>query len=54
MADPAVTDILVNRFDEVFVERFGVLQQTEIRFQDDDHLIRSSAARFESWSKIDT
>ena len=40
MADPAVTDILVNRFDEVFVERFGVLQQTEIRFQDDDHLIR--------------
>ena len=40
MADPAVTDILVNRFDEVFVERFGVLQQTEIRFQDDEHLIR--------------
>ena len=32
MADPAVTDILVNRFDEIYVERFGVLQQTEIRF----------------------
>jgi pilus assembly protein CpaF len=40
MADPAVTDILVNRFDQVYVERFGRLEQTSIRFQDNDHLIR--------------
>ncbi|MGB1926181.1 MAG: ATPase, T2SS/T4P/T4SS family, partial [Rubripirellula sp.] len=40
MADPAVTDILVNRFDHVYVERFGVLQETDIRFRDDEHLIR--------------
>lgn len=40
MADPAVTDILVNRFDEIFVERFGVLEPTKIQFRDEDHLIR--------------
>ena len=40
MADPAVTDILVNRFDHVYVERFGVLQETDVRFRDDEHLIR--------------
>ena len=40
MGDPAVTDILVNRFDTVYVERFGVLEETDIRFRDEDHLIR--------------
>ncbi|QDT59227.1 Putative conjugal transfer protein [Stieleria bergensis] len=40
MADPAVTDILVNRYDNVFVERFGVLEETDIRFRDDEHLVR--------------
>ena len=40
MGDPAVTDILVNRFDRVYVERFGVLESTDIRFRDEEHLIR--------------
>ena len=40
MADPAVTDILVNGYDRVFVERFGVLEETDVRFRDDEHLIR--------------
>lgn len=40
MADPAITDILVNRFDQVYVERFGVLEETDVRFRDDEHLIR--------------
>lgn len=40
MADPAVTDILVNRYDNVYVERFGVLEETDIRFRDEEHLIR--------------
>lgn len=40
MADPAVTDILVNRFDAVYVERFGRLEKTDIQFRDDDHLLR--------------
>ena len=40
MADPAVTDILVNRFDDVYIERFGQLEETDVRFRDEDHLIR--------------
>ena len=40
MGDPAISDILVNRFDAVFVERFGVIESTDIRFRDEDHLIR--------------
>jgi pilus assembly protein CpaF len=38
MADPRVTDILVNRWDEVFVERDGRLQRTPARFRDQAHL----------------
>lgn len=40
MADPAVTDILVNRFDQVYIERFGRLEATDVRFRDNEHLIR--------------
>ena len=40
MADPAVSDILVNGFDHVYVERFGKLTRTDVRFRDDEHLIR--------------
>jgi pilus assembly protein CpaF len=40
MADPAVTDILVNRPDQVYVERFGRLEKTGVRFRDVDHLVR--------------
>jgi len=40
MADPAVTDVLVNGPDRVYVERFGRLEQTAIRFRDGDHLVR--------------
>jgi pilus assembly protein CpaF len=40
MADPAVTDILVNRYDQVYIERFGRLEETKIRFRDTDHLVR--------------
>jgi pilus assembly protein CpaF len=38
MDDPSVTDILVNRWDEVFVERDGRLQPTDTRFRDRGHL----------------
>jgi pilus assembly protein CpaF len=38
--DPDVTDILVNTFDTVFVERHGKLYATEVRFQDDRHLLQ--------------
>ena len=40
MADPAVTDILVNRFDQVYIERFGQLEPTDVRFRDEEHLVR--------------
>ncbi len=40
LADPAVTDILVNGHQTVYVERFGRLEKTDVRFLDDDHVIR--------------
>ena len=40
MADPAVTDILVNRPEQIYVERFGRLEKTNVRFRDVDHLVR--------------
>ncbi|NWF65781.1 MAG: CpaF family protein [Chloroflexi bacterium] len=40
MADPAVTDILVNGPEQVYVERFGRMEKTSVRFRDDDHIIR--------------
>ena len=38
MADPETTDILVNSFDEVFIERHGKLERTAARFRDQAHL----------------
>ncbi len=40
MADPAITDVLVNGPSAVFVERFGRLEKTSITFRDTDHLVR--------------
>ncbi len=39
-ADPTVSDILVNGPDEVWVDRFGRLEQTPVRFDDQEHLLR--------------
>lgn len=38
MADPAITDILVNRFDEIYVERQGRLEFMPTRFRDQAQL----------------
>ena len=40
MQDPDVTDILVNGPHEVYVERFGRLQETNTVFADDEHLLQ--------------
>ncbi|HMA42598.1 MAG TPA: CpaF family protein [Gemmatimonadales bacterium] len=40
MQDPEVADILVNTHDQVFVERHGKLLPTDVRFQDDRHLLQ--------------
>ncbi|OPY10838.1 MAG: putative conjugal transfer protein [Syntrophus sp. PtaB.Bin001] len=38
MHDPTVTDVLVNTYDHIYVERFGKLQLTDARFKDNAHL----------------
>jgi pilus assembly protein CpaF len=40
MNDPSVSDILVNGPDTVFVERHGVLDECDVVFADDDHLMQ--------------
>ena len=40
LKDPTITDILVNGHDSVFVERFGVLEPSPVRFKDERHLLR--------------
>jgi pilus assembly protein CpaF len=40
LKDPAISDILVNRFDQVYIERNGMIELTEIVFKDDRHLMR--------------
>jgi pilus assembly protein CpaF len=40
MEDPTVADILVNTADRIYVERNGRLERTDVRFQDDRHLLQ--------------
>lgn len=40
LRDASVTEILVNGPDRVFIEREGVLQQSDLRFIDDQHVQR--------------
>src|SRR5271156_4892076 len=39
LADPTVSDILVNTFNRVYVERKGLLEATNVQFRDDAHLM---------------
>jgi pilus assembly protein CpaF len=38
MQDPSVSDVLVNSYRQIYVERHGKLHLTEARFKDDAHL----------------
>lgn len=40
LRDPAISDILVNRADQVYIERNGLLEETKVVFKDDRHLLR--------------
>jgi pilus assembly protein CpaF len=40
LKDPTITDILVNGHARVFVERYGVLEPSAVRFKDEKHLHR--------------
>jgi pilus assembly protein CpaF len=39
LADPTVSDILVNTYKRVYVERKGMLESTNVQFRDDVHLM---------------
>jgi pilus assembly protein CpaF len=38
LQDPTVSDILVNNYRQIYIERFGKLEATEARFKDNNHL----------------
>jgi pilus assembly protein CpaF len=40
LKDPGVSDILVNRFDRVYIERAGKLELTGLSFKDNQHLMQ--------------
>jgi pilus assembly protein CpaF len=40
LRDPDISDILVNRFDRVYIERNGKLEETTVLFKDDRHLLQ--------------
>lgn len=40
LADPTISDILVNDKDHVFIERRGILQRVNTAFRDDRHLLQ--------------
>ena len=40
LGDPTVSDILVNGYDRIYVERVGKLEKTSARFKDNAHLMR--------------
>jgi len=40
LKDPSISDILVNRFDRVYIERSGKLEPTGLAFKDNQHLMQ--------------
>ncbi len=40
LKDPAISDILVNRADQIYIEREGRIEETDIVFRDDKHLMQ--------------
>lgn len=41
LRDPEVTEVMVNGYDTVYVERFGKIEQVDAAFSDDAHLRRT-------------
>ncbi len=39
LQDPTINDILVNTYKQVYVERSGILEKTNVMFKDDAHLM---------------
>ncbi len=40
LADPTISDILVNGPQNIYIERRGKLERTDVAFKDDEHLMR--------------
>jgi pilus assembly protein CpaF len=40
LADPSISDILVNSPQNIYIERRGKLERTDVAFKDDEHLMR--------------
>jgi pilus assembly protein CpaF len=40
LADPTISDILVNTHNRIYIERRGKLEVTNVAFKDDEHLMR--------------
>jgi pilus assembly protein CpaF len=40
LKDPTVSDVLVNTYRNIYVERFGRLEPTDARFKDEAHLLK--------------
>jgi pilus assembly protein CpaF len=40
LADPDISDILINRYNQVYVEKFGKLHKVDMIFKDDNHLLQ--------------
>ena len=41
LKDPTVTEIMVNRYDEIFIERKGKLEQSEVTFTSDNAVLQA-------------
>ena len=41
LRDPTITEVMVNGFDRIYVERAGMLSQVEARFRDDAHVLHT-------------
>lgn len=42
LRDPAVTDVMVNGPADVWVDRGGRVERTQVRFDDDEHIVRTA------------
>ena len=39
LADPSITEIMINRHDQIYIERGGKVYPTQARFENEDSLI---------------
>ncbi len=40
LKDDTIADVLINTYNQIYIERFGKLELSESRFKDDDHLMK--------------